>query len=180
MYRGRNKIAHGSQRQIADAMVALLQEKPYAGITVCELCRHSHVSRQTFYSLFDSKDDVICYALETSCVFEPSSCSVEGKDCCLHSISQAFSHYIHEQQEFLQLLVDNGIIYFMQESLMDSFLSCSRFCGGESESYRRYLADFLASGLTGIANEYILSGEQTTSEDLSSLIYRLFSGTYFH
>ena len=131
-------------------------------------------------ALFDSKDDVICYALETSCVFEPSSCSGEGKDCCLHSISQAFSHYIHEQQEFLQLLVDNGIIYFMQESLMDSFLSCSRFCGGESESYRRYLADFLASGLTGIANEYILSGEQTTSEDLSSLIYRLFSGTYFH
>lgn len=179
MYRGRNKIAHGSQRQIADAMVVLLQEKPYADITVCELCRHSHVSRQTFYSLFDSKEDVISYALETDRVFEPSSCSSEGDDCCLHSISLAFSRYIHEQQDFLQLLVENGIIYCMQESLLDSFLSCSQFCGSEPQSYRRYLADFLASGLTGIANEYILSGEQASSEELSAIIYRLFSGSYF-
>ena len=38
MYCGSNKTALQSQRQIARAMMALIREKPYAQITISELC----------------------------------------------------------------------------------------------------------------------------------------------
>ena len=39
MYCGTNKTALQSQKQIAEAMMALLGEKPFSQITVSELCR---------------------------------------------------------------------------------------------------------------------------------------------
>ena len=41
MYQGRNRTALASQRQIAKAMLELMSEEPYAGITVAEVCRRA-------------------------------------------------------------------------------------------------------------------------------------------
>ena len=49
MYCGRNKTALTSQRQIAEAMMRLIQDKPYAQISVSELCKEAGISRQTFF-----------------------------------------------------------------------------------------------------------------------------------
>ena len=62
MYEGCNKTAVSSQLAIADALLSLMREKPYAKISVSELCKRAQVSRQTFYTLFESKDNVISYS----------------------------------------------------------------------------------------------------------------------
>ena len=58
MYCGCNPTALSSQTQISEALTRLLAEKSYTKITVSELCRASGVSRQTFYSLFSSMENV--------------------------------------------------------------------------------------------------------------------------
>ena len=55
----RNKTAIQSRRMIADALMALLRRKPYAAITVSELCQEAAIGRKTFYRNFDTKEDVI-------------------------------------------------------------------------------------------------------------------------
>ncbi len=54
-----NKTAIQSRHIIADALIALLKRKPYAAITVSELCREAAIGRKTFYRNFDTKEDVI-------------------------------------------------------------------------------------------------------------------------
>lgn len=56
MYRGSNPTALQSQSMIIQALLALMQEEPFAKITVKAICARAMVSRQTFYSLFDSKE----------------------------------------------------------------------------------------------------------------------------
>ena len=56
MYRGNNKTAITSQEMIAEACYGLLEKKSLADIRISELCQLAKVSRQTFYSLFQSKE----------------------------------------------------------------------------------------------------------------------------
>ncbi len=179
MYAGCNKTALTSQSAIAEALINLMKEKPYARISVSEICKTAGVSRQTFYSLFSSKDNVISYALERQYCFRP-----EEHDCCrtsmtLEDICHAYSLYITEMSGMLDVLVRNDILYLMQDSLYQTFTApdCC-FCGRSGEE-QIYAAAFLASGLTGIARNYVIQGRTSSSERLEEILYSLFSGSYF-
>ena len=63
MYKGTNKTALCSQKNIADTFVQLLRDNNYTAISVSRICKAAQVSRQTFYSLFESKENIILYEL---------------------------------------------------------------------------------------------------------------------
>ena len=63
MYTGTNKTALGSQQKLADALQRIMAKKPYHSISVSEICREAEVSRQTYYTLFNSKESIISYIL---------------------------------------------------------------------------------------------------------------------
>src|SRR4026208_715870 len=44
---------------LGDALVALMQEKPFDAITVQEVLDRAHVGRSTFYSHYSDKDDLL-------------------------------------------------------------------------------------------------------------------------
>ena len=181
MYEGCNKTALTSQSAIADALLSLMEEKPYTRISVSEICKSAGVSRQTFYTLFASKDNVIAYELERKYCFRP-----EEHECCrssmsleLEDICHAYSIYITECRDILALLVRNDILYLLQDNLYNSFLSCSFYlpeCPGRD---RVYAADFLAGGLTGVARNYVQQDSTASREHLENILYSLFSGSFF-
>ena len=44
---------------LGDALMALMQEKPFETITVQDVLDRAHVSRSTFYSHYSDKDDLL-------------------------------------------------------------------------------------------------------------------------
>lgn len=178
MYTGSNKTALSSQQQIAEAFVSLLENRAYSSISVSEICKKAGVSRQTFYSLFSSRENIISYVLEKKHGYDP------GKKCSrtavsLAELSASYAVYITKKKHVLSLLVRNDIIYLMHESLYASFLSCSCFLPARSTSERTYCAEFFASGLSAIAKSYIQQGAEESAEELERIICRLFSGAFF-
>ena len=179
MYEGCNKTALTSQSAIADALLSLMEEKPYTRISVSEICKSAGVSRQTFYTLFASKDNVIAYELERKYCFRP-----EEHECCrssmsLEDICHAYSIYITECRDILALLVRNDILYLLQDNLYNSFLSCSFYLPECPSRNRVYAADFLAGGLTGVARNYVQQDSTASREHLENILYSLFSGSFF-
>jgi AcrR family transcriptional regulator len=77
---------HGLQIQrtkqwIFDAMLLLLDEKPYAQIEITEVTRKAGVARTSFYHHFSGKDDVILQYLDDilgDCVFQIVEKKQEG------------------------------------------------------------------------------------------------------
>ena len=136
MYCGSNKTALTSQKQISSAMLSLLQTKSYADISVCEICKEAQISRQTFYSLFRSKENVISYELEQNYCFTLHSDCME-EDFTLDRLSDAYASYIEGQK------------------------------------------DFIASGLSSIAKNYVLYESEIDSDYLRRMICRLFGGELF-
>ena len=72
LYCGTNKTALASQDQIANTLLALMKEKPYDEISVSELCRCAGISRQTFYSLYQSKENVVIRILQNYYCYMPA------------------------------------------------------------------------------------------------------------
>ena len=179
MYKGTNKTALFSQRLIGDAMLRLLEATPYTEISVSDLCREADVSRQTFYSLFGSKDNVIAYTVRNSCCFIP-----EDNDCGCRSASftlfcRHYSAFIVGHRHLLELLVKNGMMHFLYDVQYSSFMDCEHFFSDVTGDSRIYLVDFIASGMNGIAKNYVLTGCRADEDYLARLMYRLFGGLYF-
>lgn len=178
MYCGNNKTARASQKNICSALLLLLEEKPFSQISVSELCKQAGISRQTFYSLFKSKDRVITYIFQEDYCYSPQDHDGEG-DWGLKKLCLDYSNYIIRQADFIRMLVENNITYLMYDGLVESFSCCSCFLPHISGDARSYAASFYAGSMTGIARTYIEQGETLSQKELEAVTLALFENNLF-
>ncbi len=179
MYCGNNKTALASQRQIADALLALLGESPYGEISVSAICKRAEVSRQTFYSLFRSKDNVITFTLRNDCCYSDP----RQNTTCSHTFRQicgGFSRYIIQHADVLEILARHDLMPLLRTVLREDFSHCLSVCSQGETDLRPYIIDYLAAGITSIAETYIRTGETASPERLESIIFMLMRGEYDH
>ncbi len=176
MYCGKNKTACQSRRQTAEALMALMQEVPYVDISVTRLCSKAGISRQTFYNLFQSKDNVLIYILEEDCGYSHSE-RRPGRNGMMHDLADGFSYYIVNHANVLRMLVENDMTHMVRGMLYENF-SNQDFAEDDFEpDARDYASSFIAGALTGIAESYVRGGCLTDQENLAQIIYMMLSGT---
>lgn len=182
MYCGCNKTALCSQLAIAESFFSLLKEKEYAKITASEICKKAGVSRQTFYSLFSSKENIVSFILLQEYAFNPSEeCHCTGIPD-LPQLGKGFASFIVQKGDFIRLLEKNNILHLMQESLYCNLYSCIDNTQSELLSNNglphELISTFIASGLTAIAGYYVNNSSDIDCDELESVICKLFSGRF--
>ena len=176
MYCGCNPIALSSQAQISEALNRLMSRKPFSSITVSELCRESGVSRQTFYSLFSSMENVVVFTLQTR------ACQLPHKSEDVSTLEQfcsCYSRYICENRDYLRLLVENGVAYLLYHSIYESLCCCREQCAEPSSPEHSYAAHFLAGALTGVVRRYCDTEPPDSADALYQALYGLLEGGLF-
>ena len=182
MYCGSNKTALQSQRQIARAMMGLIREKPYTQITVSELCRTAGISRQTFYSLFTSRENVVVFTLQSRAADAPAFRQAEeagARESTLRFLCRSYSEYMLSNRELIKLLVDNHIDYLLYDSFFEALDRCGCFLSAADPCLRRYAASFYAGGIACVARRYALEGCTSSADGLEELLMTLLSGELF-
>lgn len=182
MYCGSNKTALQSQRQIAGALMALIREKPYAQITISELCKTAGISRQTFYSLFTSRENVVVFTLQANACDAPEIIAPEQACDCgdmLRWLCRGYSEYMLHNRELIKLLVDNRIDYLLYDSFFEAMDSCDCFLKGVEPCLRRYAASYYAGGIACVARRYALEGCTSNAGALEEMLMTLLSGALF-
>ncbi len=170
MYCGCNPTALASQVQISEALIRLMEKKLYSEITVSELCRESGISRQTFYTLFHAKENVVVFTLQKKACELPRE---PETDASLEQLCRCYSRYICANREFLQLLIESNATHLLYDSIRDSLLCCPE----HALSPRwQYAASYLAGGLTGIMRQCCLTGPAISEETLYGILYELMCG----
>ena len=182
MYCGSNKTALQSQRQIANAMMALLAEKPFARITVSELCKGAGISRQTFYTLFTSRENVMVFNLQAQYCDGPELSEPEHIACrgdTLRWLCHGYSEYMLRNRSLIKLLVDNRIDYLLYDSFFEAMDRCECFLPRADACVRSYAASFYAGGIACVARRYAQEGCASSANQLESLLMTLLSGSLF-
>jgi len=75
-----NRQVERTKSWIFDALMLLMDEKPYEKITVSDIADKAGVARPTFYRNFDDKDEVVLQYLSNSFNTELASAEKTGKD----------------------------------------------------------------------------------------------------
>ena len=144
MYRGNNKVAMASQQRIRKALLALLEREDFDSISTSALCREAAVSRQTFYNLYSSKEDVVVDLLGYY-RYDPSVCEKYGNGCAdLHVFLSAFADYLVTNAGLLRLLLRNGVFHLLYDSFHTSIDDWRNAQAG-AEKCPAYRASFVAA-----------------------------------
>ncbi len=182
MYCGSNKTALASQRQVAQAMMQLIQEKPYSRITISELCKTAGISRQTFYSLFTSRENVMIFTIQAQYCCDLDEIPIHQarrQSEKLRNLCRGYSEYLVRNRNLIKLLVDNRIDYLLYDSFAEALNSSDCVFGGADPCMRRYASSFYAGGISCVAREYAREGCASGVDQLEELLMALFTGQVF-
>lgn len=64
MYTGKNPTALTSQKMLLNSLKELMKENELKDISISKLCSHSGISRQTFYTLYGTKENIVLHYIE--------------------------------------------------------------------------------------------------------------------
>ena len=96
---------------LGDALVALMQEKPFDTITVQDVLDRANVSRSTFYTHYSDKDDLLMSDAEEFFEAISMALSVRGdKSDRLFPVKEFFAH-VSDMREFFRALVKSGKVH---------------------------------------------------------------------
>ena len=143
---------------ITDALIQLMQKKPFEEISVTELTQTAGVGRASFYRNFKSKQDVLAQHLSDLLVEWGKDFEAKGdKDYFNESL---FRHFYKHRDVYL-LLYQQGLSNLIYDSIRQAF----KF-DESSNNVERYVKSTFAGLIFGMVDEWMRQGMQESPEEL--------------
>lgn len=179
MYRGNNPTALQSQKMIIDALLKLMEKKEFSKINIKELCSGAMVSRQTFYSLFDSKEEVIGLHLDTLFDTYIRRFVQTKNNFTVRQLCDSTITYLIENKKLLQIMVKSDLDYLVKAK-MESYLSnLNSLLKTAKRENMDYAIAFLTGALMSVISLAVKNDDLEDKEKISGLIEEIITGKYF-
>ncbi len=178
MYTGNNPSALRSMEWIRSALLHLLEQEKYERITIKEICRQADLSRQTFYQIFTSKEEVVQYHFSTLFhEFEKKSHSTQN-DTLPHMVHHFFS-FFYEHQDFIQILVSNHLTFLLEQQFEVYLRKIALFRNiNDKEPHGDYTTAYIAGALTQVLIHWFNRSFDLSINELSKLVTETITGEY--
>lgn len=184
MYRGNNTIALKSMEKYKEALLSLMEEKPYSKISVKDICAQANISRQTFYHCFDDKDDVLRYYIRRFLrdgVFHKLK---KKEKWDVQSLAKVYITYFENSRPVYRFLIRSGVEHIWIEetcNMMERilYLTPLKEINKEENRIRPYVSAWIAHAITGILTCWIKDENPISSEELFYLLNQLIYQDYF-
>ena len=180
MYIGNNITAQRSQKWIVESLLSLMADKPYSEISVKDICSRADLSRQTFYNVFDSKEEVLRFCLRSE--YQKQFASFSGSEgISVSDIVRAFSDVLTKEEQVLSLMINNDLEYIITNEISKCVaMFAGRFVKEENNNELLPYSISLVSGALGEMLVYWFKQEQPISiGKLESLLREFLSGNLY-
>jgi AcrR family transcriptional regulator len=165
---------------LGDAIVALIQEKPFATITVQAVLDRAKVSRSTFYSHYSDKNDLFLGDVEE--FFEAVSTALVRRGDTSTRIApvQEFFSHLAEWRKFYSALVESGKVRDVMELGLGHFSRGidQRLAAMPSTRHlppqrRSALAHASAGALFSLLNWWLDHGASASPAEMDALYHQM-------
>lgn len=165
------EISVRHQKQVEQALLALMVEMPYENISVTRLCQAANVSRRVFYHLFNNKTDALCAMIDHT-ILAAESYHPEIPDQALR-----YFRYWKEQHALLDTLLENQLTGLFLERMigiaLDEDYDVRHWLRTESTRNGREILIFNLCGIMGLTYNWYLSGYEKSPEEMAALMVQL-------
>lgn len=173
------RLAESNQRkqQIADALIALTEEKDYSKITVQDIARQAEINRQTFYYHFADKEQLLDWVY-----LHGSLKYLTSEDLSLDNWEEKARQMLeamHARGNFYQKTVtDTPDILVREFSKVVTRLFHKLFEDVDAEGIlsdqdKAFYGRFFAYGCSGVLVEWISKGLPETPLEIATQLFRL-------
>ena len=173
------------QREIENELLDLMLIKPYAEISITELCKSLSMPRKTFYRYFDSKEDTL-YALVEHTMseyqnFSPSP-NKNGVRTLMGEIENYYKFWICHKPLLDALSKNNMLEKILEVSIcfpVNDMVSLKKFLPEDSDWAREKIFQFAVCGLCFQMIDWYKSGFRTSISDMARISCRTLSKPLF-
>ncbi|MDD2979945.1 MAG: TetR/AcrR family transcriptional regulator C-terminal domain-containing protein [Hespellia sp.] len=150
MYQGNNPSAIKSREWIREALIRLLSNQLYAKISIKDICLEADLSRQTFYQIYESKDEIMAYHFECLFLTFKEKCA-DFKEISVKEMAAQFFTFFQEEKSFVKILIDNKLTYYLEDMFEQYLPQIDLFKRyNENETNPDYTIAFFSGALTQI------------------------------
>lgn len=170
---GHQKQREQSYRMIEEGLFQLMEEKPYARITVSEITKKADVSRRTFYRLYREKDEVLHRYLGNLCrEYRTKRPVLEKYDIC--QIAREYFSFWYQYRDFLLLIhrcgLDEMLYYEVSRASREVVGARIGNQGYKNSSEMVYFADYSTGGFTLLLQRWVVKGMKEKPEQYARIV----------
>ena len=166
-----NPSAIRSREMLTEALLLLMQKKPYEEISIKDIANKADLNRRTFYRNFESKDDII-FSYGNKIVSQLGVMIQTKGDFSFPAICESYFDFWLSNLEFLKLLKKNNMLYYLFEQFdyfhdkLHLFLPASHAHSEDSH----FSSAFALGGFWSILVEWLNDGAVQTPKYMANLI----------
>ena len=178
MYNGSNPTALKSQQWLTQTLLELMEEKPYADISIMDICKKADLSRQTFYNYFESKDDLFRYLLRST--YDKKLNSLTEIPSSNEAIS-AFVSVVRENPRMVNAIVKNNMGNLVSDEIFNAITQfLNRFIPNfEHQPDFSYHVVLLSGALTHFMLYYARNNKDLSEKEMTKILETFLSGKIF-
>ena len=179
MYAGKNPSALRSMDCLRKSLLRLLREQSYTRITIKDICAGADLSRQTFYQMFDSKDEVMQFHFSTLFAEFSSECG-DFQCISVSDLACRFFQFFYRHQDFVGVLIKNNMTYMLEQQFERYLRQIDLFREiNEQERHPDYSLSFVAGALTQLLSHWFQCGFDLSAREAGQLTEQLLKGNVF-
>ena len=146
--------------RLTSSMLALLEEKPIAEITISELCGMAGVGRTSFYRNYEDKEDIIRAYIRRLFQDQADKLKASPDPSVKETVQIVFSHF-EENRDLYSLLNKQGLVHLLKDIILE-------LCGfdPEQELAAAYSSADVGFFLYGWIEVWFRRGMRDTAEEL--------------
>jgi len=180
MYTGENPTALRSREWLREALLRLLEEQRYTQITIKDICAKADLSRQTFYQIFDSKDEIMEYHFMTLFREFSEECG-DIQRVSLSDLTCCFFRFFYRHRRFVEVLIENNMTYILEQQFEHYLGEIALFRTiNDREKHPDYSRSFVAGALTQVLTHWFQCGFDLSAGEAGYLMEQMLSGAVFH
>lgn len=179
MYEGNNPTALTSREWLVNALLTLMETKPYSKITVKDICQKADLSRQTFYNFFDAKDDIILFCIKR-CYLEMMEGLKSRSPLLISDITEELAKTFRKNQNMMQLIISQNLEPLLEYELASVIQIFAEQVNPEvTDHYYKYGTAFLTGAIAHTVIYWLKDSNPISSKQLSELLTDILSGNYY-
>ena len=174
-----------TRRRLKEALLELINEREYEAITVEDITRRADVGRSTFYSHFDSKEELLFSGFDAWLLSLADAAGAgSGADPSPgFRFSLPFLHHVRTQKRFFQAAIEHGSNARLRRKLtallvevvrreLDRASPLPARAAGSAEQAREAQAHAVAGAFLGLAAWWLSAGKGLSPEAADQVFQR--------
>ena len=165
---------------LAEALIKLLQEKPFAEIRLNEICEEALVHKTTFYHHFTDKYDLLKYTITLIQKEMLTKLDTSSEDNLLDyycNLAKVYMSNIKKNQQFYRSILSSEGNTICTDLLYDMFIEDVEKRLGQVDIPSFYISSYYVSGVFAVINEWFLRGMKESEEEISGYLRKIITNT---